>query len=227
MPVDEDPVATPAAHRRVPWVTGTLVVLLVAIWILLELNGGSTNLQVLIRAGAQENVLIRAGQWWRLITPIFLHFGLLHLAFNALALWFAGSAVETMFGHLRFLAIFFLAGIGGSLTELLFDPRPHLITVGASGAIFGLLGALVYLATLPFGRGEFRRSVLLAIALGLAYGFVPGSDINNYVHAGGLVTGLAVAATLGVPGYPGQETRRGLGLILVTLLVWLVISRLD
>ncbi|MDI3270236.1 MAG: rhomboid family intramembrane serine protease [Bacillota bacterium] len=206
--------------------TGTLVAVMVAMWIALEQHGGSTNLQVLLRAGAQENILIWSGQWWRLVTPIFLHYGVLHLALNTLALWFAGSIVESTFGHLRLLLIFFLAGVGGSLAELLFDPRSHLITVGASGAIFGLFGALLYLGTLVHQRqnwGGFLRSVLLTVVLAFAYGFLPGSDINNYVHAGGFLTGLAVGATLGVPGYPGQTWQRFFGFLLLLSLGYLVL----
>ncbi|MDZ5721961.1 rhomboid protease YqgP [Bacillus sp. SXabc123] len=180
-----------------PIFTYVFIALQVLMFFLLELNGGSTNTQTLVAFGAKENSLIAAGEWWRLLTPIVLHIGIAHLAFNTLALWSVGTAVERMYGSGRFLLIYLAAGITGSIASFVFSPYP---SAGASGAIFGCLGALLYVAL--SNRKMFLRTIgtniIVIIIINLGFGFAV-SNIDNSGHIGGLIGGFFAAAALGLP----------------------------
>jgi membrane associated rhomboid family serine protease len=126
------------------------------------------------------------GEWWRLLTAAFLHYGPIHLGFNMLALWLFGGVVEQALGRWRFLLLYLVSGLAGSAGALL--ANPHAITVGASGAIFGILGALFileYQAT-----GSFTGQAMTLIALNLALSFAWRSNISWGGHLGGLVGGI-------------------------------------
>lgn len=135
--------------------------------------------------------LVGAGEWWRIVTSGFLHFGPVHLLFNMLALWIIGRDVETVLGRGRFLAMYLTALLGGSAAVMLFYP-PESGVAGASGAVFGLMGALVVLLRrlkAPAG------SVLGLIAVNVVISVViPG--ISLIAHLGGLVVGAAATAAL-------------------------------
>lgn len=169
----------------------------VAVWIAMELSGGSTSTRTLIAFGAKANPLITAGEYWRLLTPVFLHIGAMHLLFNSMALLSFGRLAETIYGHARFLAIYLVAGVAGCLLSYLFTRS---ISAGASGAIFGVAGALAvfYLRNRGIqaiaGQGQLS-SILGLLAINGLFGFIqPG--IDNWGHAGGLVGGTALAAWL-------------------------------
>ncbi|MGF7532593.1 rhomboid protease YqgP [Bacillus mexicanus] len=180
-----------------PIFTYLFIALQILMFFVLERNGGSTNTEVLVAFGAKENSLIAAGEWWRLLTPIVLHIGIAHLAFNTLALWSVGSAVERMYGSGRFLLIYLSAGIAGSIASFVFSPYP---SAGASGAIFGCLGALLYVAL--SNRKMFLRTIgtniIVIIIINLGFGFAV-SNIDNSGHIGGLIGGFFAAAALGLP----------------------------
>jgi len=143
--------------------------------------------------GAQQADLVRNGEWWRAITSMFLHASLAHVAFNMWALYLFGPALERRYGSIPFAALYLASGLGGSaLYQLLGRPNP---AVGASGAIFGLMGALI--VTLydqrhtPVGRAIFSQ-LLLLLAINLALPFVI-QNIAWEAHVGGLMAGGAVA----------------------------------
>lgn len=147
--------------------------------------------------GANFGPLTINGEWWRLLASTFIHFGLLHLAINMWGLWNLGSLVERLFGNVRFLVVYLLSGLGGSAASLLW--HPNVISAGASGAVFGIAGALaafLYAARVHLQETAVRRllpTLLIIIAANLMFGLtVPG--IDNAGHIGGLVIG----AVLGV-----------------------------
>jgi rhomboid protease GluP len=155
---------------------------------------GSGPDAVMAFLGAQINSQIaNQGEYWRLITPMFLHFGLLHLLFNAWALFSLGREVESLYGSARFTAIYFLAGLFGNLAFYLFGPANEL-SAGASGAIFGLVGADIafFLRNRRLLGNLGRRqlgNLLFLVVINLAIlGRMPG--INNIAHMGGLVSGF-------------------------------------
>jgi len=193
-----------------PRVTYALLAINVLVWLAMTAAGGSTNTAVLIRFGAKVNLLIAQGQVWRLLTSMFLHIGLMHLFFNSYALFAFGIEVERLYGSARFLAIYLLAGLYGSLVSFALGPN---LSAGASGAIFGLLGVMVAFFRLHremFGEwGRQRLLSLLGVAgFNLVLGFtVPG--IDNLAHLGGLLSG-AVLGWLLAPQYQAQVDERGL-----------------
>lgn len=146
---------------------------------------------VLIAFGAKDNDLILQGQYWRFVTPIFLHANLLHVGLNMLNLAVLGVFLERLVGHMRFLLIYMTTGIVSIIASFYFMPQE--ISVGASGAIFGLVGA--YSVFVLMHRRAFRKGgipallwLIIVIAGNLSIGFfVP--NVDNYAHLGGLLSG--------------------------------------
>jgi len=146
---------------------------------------------VLIAFGAKDNDLILQGQYWRFVTPIFLHANLLHVGLNMLNLAVLGVFLERLVGHMRFLLIYVTTGIVSIIASFYFMPQE--ISVGASGAIFGLVGA--YSVFVLMHRRAFRKGgipallwLIIVIAGNLSIGFfVP--NVDNYAHLGGLLSG--------------------------------------
>lgn len=191
--------------------------------------------------GAKQNDAINAGQWWRLLTPMVLHGNLTHLLFNSWALYALGTEAERMYGTLRFLAIYLLSGLAGSIASYVFNPGA--LSVGASGAIFGLLGALAAFAftARTFVGWEASKMQLGQIAtlaaINLVFGFVV-PNIDNSAHIGGLIvggiSGLALAPRYVIERrtYMPTVERRDMPLIgwvvaivlLVGLVAWFLVA---
>lgn len=181
-----------------PIVTYIIMAICIILFILMELSGGSTNSQTLLKYGANLDVLVKNGEYYRLFTCIFLHIGIMHLLCNLYSLYVIGREVENLFGKIKYIIIFILSGIFGSIMSLAFTHNT--ISAGASGAIFGLLGALLY-----FGMhyrtylGEaIKRSIIPIIVVNLIIGFF-AEGIDLAAHIGGLVGGVLVAMVVGVP----------------------------
>ncbi len=141
--------------------------------------------------------LIRIGELWRLITPVFLHYDFTHIAFNMVSLFIFGSYAERIYGRGRFVAIYLLAGISGSMLSFAFNDHASL---GASGAVFGLFGALLAFGQLD--RKAFAMTIgttiYAMVALNLIMGFLT-PQVNNLGHIGGLIGGYLVARAFGLP----------------------------
>jgi membrane associated rhomboid family serine protease len=195
--------------------TWVLIAINVLIWLAMTALGGSTNPDVLIFFGAKDNSLILQGQVWRLVTPIFVHIGLVHLAFNTYAIYVFGSQIERFFGTARFLSLYMLTGIAGVLASFIFSPAR---SAGASGAIFGLIGteaAFFYRYRKAFGPGGQQRlyNILIVIGYNLAFTFV-APNIDVWGHLGGLLAGAVLtwgprAIALGLLARPESPTAQG------------------
>jgi rhomboid protease GluP len=197
----------PRQHR--PIATWSIIGLNILVWLAMTAAGGSTNPRVLLSFGAKVNSRIVSGQLWRLITPIFLHIGIVHLAFNTYAIYVFGTQIERTFGSIRYLAIYMLSGIAGVLGSFAFSPHP---SAGASGAIFGLIGteaAFFYRYRRAFGRDGQQRlyNILIVIGYNLAFTFV-ASNIDVWGHLGGLLAGIALGWWL-MPRYVVRLTEIG------------------
>jgi len=173
-----------------------------------------------IHWGANIGVLTFSGEWWRLVTNIFVHGGLLHIAFNMWALWNLGVLCESLYGRWTYATIYLICGLGASLASAAWHPyRP---SVGASGAIFGLAGALI--AALKLGEFSVPRSALTGtlrslgafVVYSLLFGFLPG--IDNTAHIGGLVTGLMVGALIALIAPQQDQAPRRIAVFLVIIL---------
>lgn len=209
-----------------PIITYILIAINVLLFILLEMNGGSTTIETLIEFGAKYNTaIIIEGEWWRLISSMFLHIGFLHLLMNMLAILYLGSAVEKIFGNMRFLFIYFVAGIGGSIASFAFSTS---ISAGASGAIFGLFGALLYFGVIH-KRLFFQTmgsSILLIIAINLVIGLTI-EEIDMAAHLGGLVAGFFASAVVNLPKRKQLKRQTLAALITIIMLVGLTFYGVD
>jgi rhomboid protease GluP len=143
---------------------------------------------------AKVNDFILDGEYWRFITPIFLHSDIKHLFFNTISLIFLGSIVERLLGHKKFLIIYFIAGIYGNLFSFSFSNNN---SVGASGAIFGLMGVLIFygISNEDFFKTSLGSNILLLLFFNIFYGLL-NTRIDNYAHMGGLVSGYLVMGVL-------------------------------
>ncbi|WP_416354128.1 rhomboid family intramembrane serine protease [Agrilactobacillus fermenti] len=187
------------------FVTWLLLVMTVLVFLLEIISGGSQNQQVLFNLGAKVNDLVRQGDWWRLITPIFLHIGFMHIAVNGVMIYYVGTQLERIFGHLRFLLIYFVSGIAGNLTSFAFG-NDGTISAGASTALFGLFGAFIALGLVfkqnPFIQAVARQFGVLVI-INLVFDlFMPSIDL--WGHIGGFVGGLLIAFAINVPKSIGK-----------------------
>lgn len=200
---------------------------------------GPEHIGVLVAFGAKVNELIAEGQIWRLFTAMFLHIGVLHLLVNLYALNALGPLVEGYYDHWRFAAIYLVAGLAGSLASFAFSPA---ISAGASGAIFGLAGAItVYFLRYRdnFGaRGQaILQNMLVVIGINLIFGLT-ARGIDNWGHIGGLVGGALAAwgllprylppALLSAQPQPLQQAQRSsaelLWVLLLIALLWLALQ---
>jgi rhomboid protease GluP len=180
-----------------PNFTYLFILLNLIFYFLLETYGGSTNTNTLITFGAKFNPYILEGDYWRFITPMFLHIGLTHLIMNTIALFYLGTFVEKMYGSFRFLFIYVIAGFLGTAASFVFNAH---ISAGASGAIFGCFGALLYFGIMKkeLFYKTIGKSILLILAINLLIGFsIP--MIDNSAHIGGLVGGFVAATIINLP----------------------------
>jgi rhomboid protease GluP len=214
--------------------TRVLLIAIAVVFVIELVRGGlgraglAPSPQALVDMGALVPLLVHAGQWWRLVTVMFLHASLLHIALNAWALWLFGQFVETTFGRGRFLLIYFVSGFVASVTSYTFG-SPCAVGVGASGAIVGLLGAFI---AYNFRRRHLSlnqanlRWALMIIVLNLVIG-LSFQHIDNWAHGGGLVGGL-VAGTFaeGVGPSDVRPWTRVLGFVaLVALAIGVAVVR--
>lgn len=203
----------PGADNKVV-ITWLLLAINILVWLFMQLVGGFLNQDVdtLLRFGAMFGPLIATGEYWRLFTAMFLHAGLIHLFFNCLALFIFGRLVEGVYGHTRFTIIYILAGLAGGVLSYMFNKTA--IAVGASGAIFGILGALAaYFLANRDTLGDMGRRNLTGLAtiaaINLGIGLVI-PNIDNWAHFGGLAGGLVMGLAL-APRYTYELVQTPLG----------------
>lgn len=174
-----------------------MIVVNVIIFFIVDLSGGSENAVHMLNSGAANAALIVEGkEYYRLFTSMFLHFGMAHLANNMLVLFVIGDNLERAVGKARYLLIYFLSGIGGNLLSCYLDYQDGSMSVsaGASGAIFGVMGAMLYVLLVNHGRLEDLtvRQIAIMAGFSLYFGFT-SSGVDNAAHIGGLVSGFVLA----------------------------------
>lgn len=193
---------------------------------------GADDPAALIAFGAKTNSLLREGDWYRLVTPIFIHGGLLHLLFNSYALYATGPLVEKLYGSARFLLIYLLAGIGGVVGSFIWQTvtgHPDVPSVGASGALFGLFGLQLVFAfrnrqEVPQSfRRALRASVLPVIVLNLLIGLAL-PFIDNGAHVGGLLTGALLALLIPYLTLDGRRVSSSGLLVLIACVAVIALS---
>ena len=198
--------------------TYLLILINIIIFILLESNGDSTDILHLVDWGAKFNQGIADGEWWRIISSMFLHIGFFHLLMNMLALYFLGEVTERIYGSKRFLFIYFAAGIFGGIASFATNSA---VAAGASGAIFGLFGALLFFG-LHYKRLFFQTmgpNLLIIITINIIFGLTV-QQIDNAAHIGGLIGGFLAAQVIHLP----KKKERIKQLATLTLLVVVILS---
>ncbi|MBI2965452.1 MAG: rhomboid family intramembrane serine protease [Chloroflexi bacterium] len=170
--------------------TWTIAVVNVVVWLLLELNGGSQNVVVLLRFGAKYGPAIADGEYWRLLTAVFIHIGVFHLVANTIGLLIFGGMVERAYGMRAFIVIYVFAGVFGNVASYAAGPT---VSAGASGAVFGIVGAFAaYLLANRQVLGDLARRSLWGVAMIVVINIVFGATVggvDNWAHLGGLLSG--------------------------------------
>ncbi len=209
--------------EKTPYITYALIAINVLIFILMYVFGkGSGDLNTLIKFGALNKLLVLKGEYYRLITSAFLHIGIIHLICNMYALYILGKDIETYFGKIKFCIIYFVSALVGSLLSLVFMDE-FVISAGASGAVFGLMGSLLYFgynyrATL---NNSITTQILPVIALNLFIGFTT-SGINNFAHLGGLLGGYIASMAVGVKYKTTNDEKMHGTIVLMLLIAFLI-----
>lgn len=178
-------------------VTVLLILLNTLIFLIVEFTGGSENGQHMLECGAAYAPLIlEQGQWYRVFSSMFLHFGAPHLINNMLVLFVLGQRLEPAVGRLRFLLIYIAGGLGGNFISLFWDMRTgdYSVSAGASGAVFAVMGGMIYVIIRHRGRVAdlTMKQMLIMAAFSLYFGFA-SEGLDNAAHAGGLLCGFLAA----------------------------------
>lgn len=192
-----------------PWVTYLFLTIQIAVFLLMTITGlmrgyglsGSYDGNILIEFGASSpTLMVYFNEYWRLITPIFVHIGWTHLLFNSIFLYFAGKDLETLMGHLWFFIFYMLSGFGGNLFSFAFA-RSESISAGASTSLFGIFGAFIAFGVIyryhPQIQHMARNMLTLAVFNIVLNLFSSGVDILG--HIGGLLSGLLLGFAITAP----------------------------
>lgn len=189
--------------KKMP-VTACLILVNLIVFLITDFTGGTENTVHMIACGAGYGPLITgAGEWYRVFTSMFLHFGISHLANNMLVLFVLGQRLEPAVGGVRYLLIYLLSGFGGNVISLGLEMQSsnYAVSAGASGAVFGVMGAMIYVILRNKGRVadlSIKKMMIMA-AFSLYFGFT-STGVDNAAHVGGLICGFLAAWLLYHPG---------------------------
>lgn len=196
------------------WLIGINIFMFLLTQVIDFTSGGA-----LIKLGAKVNFLIGMGEFWRLLTSMFLHADLMHLIFNMLALYILGKDIERFFGKTKFVILYFVSGLIGSAFSYLLVSN---VSVGASGAIFGLMGANLFLYKInpTVYKRIYGTDFLVLIGLNLILGLIrPNIDMAG--HVGGLIGGFTTAFALGLR-HESMKSKKRIPLQIAVVLILLV-----
>ncbi|OPX42014.1 rhomboid protease GluP [Ruminiclostridium hungatei] len=205
-----------------PFLTYALIAANILVWLVIRIisfYNGEEYGNLLEPFGAKINALILEGQFWRFLTPVFLHADEIHLALNSYSLFIIGTQVEKLYGRRRFMLIYVVSGILGNIASFAFSINA---SVGASGAIFGLFGAMLYFVIKrpSLLKSGFGANLITAVVVNLAYGIL-NKQIDNNAHMGGFIGGILVTGAV----YPaGNETSRDKIVKAVSVIMAVIIS---
>ena len=204
--------------QKKPIVTGILILVNIIVFILMYILGkGSEDTDTLLKFGANVPALIRGGDYYRLIASGFLHIGIIHILCNMYSLSVLGPSIEHFYGKAKYILIYFFSMIIASLFVMVFQ-NDYSVSAGASGAIFGLLGSLLYFGYYYRGYigNQIIGQIIPVIIINLVIGFIsPG--ISNAAHIGGLIGGICVSFMLGIND-KSEKANRITGTILTVVL---------
>ena len=186
--------------RKTAYVNTAIIIINVLCFLYLEFQGSTENAGFMLAHGAMfAPLVVDHGQYYRLVTSVFMHFGVSHLMNNMLVLFVLGDNLERALGHVKYLIFYLLCGVGANLVSMTVNLMTGSLSVGAgaSGAIFGVVGGLVYAVGVNRGRLEdlTSRQLGVMILLTLYHGFT-SMNIDNAAHIGGLAAGILLGILL-------------------------------
>lgn len=185
-------------RRRPAYFNGVLIAVNILYFFWLEFHGSTENAAFMVEHGAMYvPLVVREGEYYRLLTAVFMHFGISHLVNNMVILFVLGDNLERALGKVKYLVFYLICGVGANVFSMVVSIREYELAVsaGASGAIFGVIGGLLYVVIRNRGRLEdlSTRQLALFVACSLYFGFT-STGIDNAAHVGGLVLGFLLAA---------------------------------
>lgn len=183
--------------RKIAWMNGTLIVLNILYFLYLEIAGSSEDTLFMLQHGAMFTpYILENREYYRLVTSMFMHFGINHIANNMLVLFILGDNMERAMGSIRYLFFYLLCGVGANLVSMYVSIHDYqqAVGAGASGAIFGVIGGLLYVVAVNRGRLEDLsvRQLVIMIVFSLYFGFT-STGVDNVAHVAGLVIGVLLA----------------------------------
>ena len=218
---EESKKAEKVFEQKRPIITYLLIALNVVLFLAMYIFGkGSKDATTLVEFGANFGPLVKMGEYYRLLTSAFLHIGILHLMMNMYTLYIVGSQLESFLGKGKYLAIYLVSAIAGNLLSIIFSDY---VSAGASGAIFGLFGALLYFGyhyRIYLGNA-LKSQIIPLILLNLLIGFTL-SGIDNAAHIGGMIGGCLFTMAVGIP-YKSEKIDRINGWILSIIFIGFLI----
>ena len=199
-------------YRRIPRATGVLIAANIILFLLAEIISGSTlDTSVLVTWGGAYVPYLEEGQYWRLLTSMFMHSGIRHLLNNMLLLYVLGAVLEDLLGSLRFAALYLLGGLGAGAAawQYYLSRGEMVVSVGASGAVFAVMGALLFIVIYHRGRvrGLSLRQMMVMLLFSLYFGFT-SADVSNIAHIAGLIIGFVLAVPLYLADRGNRPQRR-------------------
>lgn len=186
--------------RKRTWVNGSLIGINILYFIYLEIAGSSEDIMFMLEKGAMYPPLVmELKEYYRLLTSIFMHFGYDHLINNMLVLLILGDNMERALGKIKYLFFYLACGVGANIVSMMFDygSGNYAVGAGASGAVFGVIGGLLYVVSINRGRLEdlSTRQLVIVILFSLYFGFT-STGVDNIAHVAGLLLGILLAAIL-------------------------------
>ena len=186
-------------YGKKAYVNGLLIALNVLFFLYLEIAGSSEDAYFMYTKGAMfAPAVLEDGEYYRLLTAMFMHFGIRHIMNNMLVLFVIGDNLERALGHVKYLIFYLLCGIGSNWVSMMAHPTDTMtVSAGASGAIFGVVGGLLYVVTANKGRLEdlSTRQLVIMIFFSLYLGYT-STGVDNTAHLSGLVIGIVLAIIL-------------------------------
>ena len=186
-------------YGKKAYVNGLLIALNVLFFLYLEITGSSENVYFMYTKGAMSApAVLEDGEYYRLLTAMFMHFGIRHIMNNMLVLFVLGDNLERALGHVKYLIFYLLCGIGSNWVSMMAHSTDTMtVSAGASGAIFGVVGGLLYVVTANKGRLEVlsTRQLVIMIFFSLYLGYT-STGVDNTAHLSGLVIGIVLAIIL-------------------------------
>ena len=187
-------------RRKKAFVNIGLIAINVIYFLYLEMTGSTENTQFMVAHGAMYAPLVlEGGEYFRLLTSVFMHFGINHIMNNMLILFILGDNLERALGHIKYLLFYLLCGVGANVVSIILNLGDYrsVVSAGASGAIFGVIGGLLYAVLINRGRLEdlSARQLLIMIACSLYFGFT-STGVDNAAHVGGLFFGIVLGILL-------------------------------